>query len=52
MHDADDQYQYYQRNKTKAFEAFAADFPMTQLEIGLHPVLNESAEYIERSYRI
>ncbi len=52
MHDADDQYQYYQRNKTKAFEAFAADFPMTQLEIGLHPILSESAEYIERSYRI
>ncbi len=51
MRDADDQYQYYQRNKTKPFEAFAADFPMTQLEIGLHPVLNESAEYIEKQYQ-
>jgi hypothetical protein len=52
LHDADDQYQYYQRNKTKAFDAFAADFPMTQLEIGLHPVLSDSAEYVEKSYRV
>lgn len=52
IHDADDQHQYYQSNKTKPFETFAADFPMTQLEIGLHPVLNESAEYIEKMYRI
>ncbi|MDP3936458.1 MAG: hypothetical protein Q8Q56_05710 [Alphaproteobacteria bacterium] len=52
IHDADDQYQYYQRNKTKPFEDFATEFPMTQLEIGLHPVLNDSAEFVERIYRI
>lgn len=52
MRDADDQHQYYEHNKTLPFEAFAADFPMTQLEIGLHPVLSESSEYIEKQYQI
>ncbi|QOL19417.1 hypothetical protein [Candidatus Bodocaedibacter vickermanii] len=52
MRDADDQYQYYQRNKTLPFETFAAGFPMTQLEIGLHPVLSESVEYLEKKYTV
>lgn len=51
-HDADDQYQYYQRHLTEPFDEFAAEFPMTQLEIGLHPVLNESTEYVKKYYSI
>ena len=52
IHNADNQHQYYLSNKSKPFETFAADFPMTQLEIGLHPVLSEAEEHIENKYRL
>lgn len=50
--DATDQFEYYIANKTRSFEAFAHDFPMTQLEIGLHPLTNDTTEYVEKTYRI
>ncbi len=50
LNDAKQQFEYYTANTSKPFEVFAADFPMTQLEIGLHPVLNDQSEYIEKIY--
>lgn len=50
LNDANQQFEYYIANPSKPFEVFAADFPMTQLEIGLHPVLNDPNEYLEKKY--
>jgi hypothetical protein len=50
LNDATEQLEYYTAHKTKTFEAFAADFLMTQLEIGLHSVFNDPNEYLEKKY--
>lgn len=49
---ATEQYAYYTEHAEKTFEEIMADFPVTQLEIGLHPVLNSSAEYLEKEYSV
>lgn len=47
---AREQYDYYLRHQSETFETFAKDFPMTQIEISLHPLLNDAVEYLERCY--
>lgn len=47
-----EQYGYYASNKSKPFEDFSAEFPMTQLDIALNPVLTNSTEYLEQHYEL
>lgn len=47
---AADQYEYSLRHSSSTFETMAKDFPMTHIEIGLHPVTQHPVEYVERRY--
>lgn len=52
MKGATEQHDYYLRQKSNTFETMAKGFPMTHIEIGLHPVAQTPTEYLERRYRL
>jgi|GEM_PF-2510078 len=52
INNALEQYAYYVPNKAKIFEDFSIEFPMTQLDIAIHPPITGSIEYLEEYYRL
>jgi hypothetical protein len=51
-HDAAEQHTYYTAHKGKPFKEFSKNFPMTQLEVGILPAINNSTEYLEHYYHL
>lgn len=50
INDAAVQHEYYMRHSEDPFEVFIEAFPMSQLEVGLHPICVEPKEMLEKHY--
>lgn len=52
INDATVQHEYYIRHFGDSFDEFIEGFPMSQLEVGLHPVLTDSKEFLIKNYSL